>query len=223
MEMYDAMRSHFGPRKWWPSSQPRSTPAGKLEICIGSILTQNTNWGNVEKALANLQAAGLMSIPQLCAKRSDSLGKIIRPAGYYNVKAKRLKNFVRFVCDEFDGDIAAFLNRPIEPLRRDLLSINGVGPETADSIILYAAGKPTFVVDAYTKRIFTRHGLMDESADYESLRRFCQTHLPKSTKLWNDYHAQLVAVSKDFCKPTPRCDHCPLAGSNKKCPSHNAH
>ena len=210
MEMYEAMRLHFGPRKWWPCSEPSSTPAGKLEICIGAILTQNTNWGNVEKALENLRAAGLMSIPKLRTKRCDSLGKIIRPAGYYNVKAKRLKNFIRFVSDEFDGNIAVFLNRPTDKLRCDLLSINGIGAETADSMILYAAKKPTFVVDAYTKRIFLRHGLIEEPTDYETLRDFCQTNIPKSVKLWNDYHAQIVAVGTNFCKPTPHCNHCPL-------------
>jgi len=210
MEMYEAMRLHFGPRKWWPSVEPPSTPAGKLEICIGAILTQNTNWGNVEKALENLRAAGLMSVSQLRAKRCDSLGKIIRPAGYYNVKAKRLKNFIRFVSEGFGGNIAGFLNRPVAKLRCDLLSINGIGAETADSIILYAAKKATFVVDAYTKRIFLRHGLIEESTDYETLRDFCQTHIPKSTKLWNDYHAQIVAIGTNYCKPTPRCDNCPL-------------
>ena len=210
MEMYEAMRLRFGQRKWWPCAEPRSTPAGKLEICIGAILTQNTNWSNVEKALGNLRAAGLMSIPQLRAIRYDSLGKIIRPAGYYNVKAKRLKNFIRFVSEGFDGNIVAFLNRPIDKLRYDLLLVNGIGPETADSIILYAAKKPTFVIDAYTKRIFLRHKLIKEPTDYETLRDFCQIHIPKNTKLWNDYHAQLVAVGANYCKPTPRCDNCPL-------------
>ena len=210
MEMYEAMRLHFGLRKWWPCREPSSTPAGKLEICIGAILTQNTNWSNVEKALENLRAVGLMTVSQLNVKRCDSLGKIIKPAGYYNVKAKRLKNFIRFVSDEFDGDITAFLNRPTDKLRTDLLSINGIGPETADSIILYAADKPIFVIDAYTKRIFLRHKLIEEPIDYETLRHFCQTNIPKSVKLWNDYHAQLVAVGANFCKPTPRCDSCPL-------------
>lgn len=210
MEMYEAMCLRYGDRQWWPCHEPSSTPAGKLEICIGAILTQNTNWGNVEKALKNLRAAGLMSVSQLHAKRCDLLGRTIRPAGYYNVKAKRLKNFIRHVSDEFDGDICAFLNRPVDQLRCDLLSINGVGPETADSIILYAAKKATFVVDAYTKRIFLRHKLIEEPTDYETLRDFCKTNIPKSVKLWNDYHAQLVAVGKDYCKPTPRCDGCPL-------------
>ncbi len=210
MEMYEAMRSHFGPRKWWPCKEPSTTPAGKLEICIGAILTQNTNWSNVEKAMENLRATGLMSVSALHLKRCDSLGRIIRSAGYYNVKAKRLKNFIRFVSEGFAGDIVAFLNHPTDKLRCDLLSINGVGPETADSIILYAAKKPTFVVDAYTKRIFLRHGLIKEPTSYETLRDFCQTNIPKSIKLWNDYHAQIVATGANYCKPTPRCDHCPL-------------
>ena len=204
MAMYGAMRGRFGGLGWWPGD-------GVLEICVGAILTQNTNWTNVEKAIANLLADRCMSISAIHAKTPAELAELIRPAGYFNVKAGRLKNFIDFVRAGFGDDIEAFLGRPIEVLRRELLSVNGVGPETADSMILYAAGKATFVVDAYTRRILSRHGLIDGWEDYETIRTMFESSLPRKVKLWNDYHAQLVAVGKNYCKPKPRCKGCPLA------------
>ena len=205
MEMYEAMRRRFGHQGWWPGDGP-------LEICVGAILTQNTNWKNVEKAIANLRAAGCMSVGALHAKPQPALAELIRPAGYFNVKAKRLKNFIAHVYESFGDDIEAFLDRSVTTLREELLSINGIGRETADSMILYAAGRPTFVVDAYTYRILLRHGLIAPEDDYEAIKDLMEASLPEDVELWNDYHAQLVAVGKNCCRPTARCEGCPLEG-----------
>jgi len=201
--MYEAMRQHFGDQHWWPGD-------GALEICVGAILTQNTSWANVEKAIANLRAAGALSVSALQEMPQARLAELIRPAGYFNVKARRLKHFVAFVYESFTDDIEAFLDRPAATLREELLSINGIGRETADSIILYAAGKCSFVVDAYTARILRRHGLIGPEDDYESIRELFESSLPQDVALWNDYHAQLVAVGKNYCRPRPRCPGCPL-------------
>jgi len=212
MAMYEAMRRRYGRQNWWPVSA--HLPAGdrELEICVGAILTQNTNWKNVEAALTNLMDAGCMSIAALHAVPREQLAGLIRPAGYFNVKAKRLKNFIARVHEGFDDDIEAFLARPTAELREDLLGINGVGRETADSIILYAAGKCSFVVDAYTYRILLRHGLIWEEDDYEAIKELFESHVPQRVELYNDYHAQLVVVGKTHCRPRARCEGCPLAG-----------
>ncbi len=203
MDLYRAMHARFGHRGWWPGESP-------LEVCVGAILTQNTNWGNVEKAIANLNAQGCMSVAALHAISQADLAELIRPAGYYNVKAKRLKNFIAVVHEGWGDDVEAFLDRDVHALREELLAINGVGRETADSIILYAAHKPSFVVDAYTYRIMVRHHLIDPEDDYEAIKELFETYLPEDVELWNDYHAQLVAVGKNFCKPRARCEGCPL-------------
>lgn len=205
MAMYRAMRKHFGHRHWWPGDTP-------LEICVGAILTQNTNWTNVEKAIANLLSADAMSVRALDDMSHDDLARLIRPAGYFNVKARRLKNFIAHVRQTSgDGGIDAFLSRRADALRADLLTVNGIGPETADSIVLYAANKSTFVVDAYTCRIMRRHGLVARGDDYDTVKTLFERHLPRRRPLWNDYHAQLVAVGKHFCKPKAHCDGCPLS------------
>jgi endonuclease-3 related protein len=177
---------------------------------VGAILTQNTNWTNVEKAIASLRAAGALSVGRLARLSAGALAKLIRPAGYFNVKARRLKSFIGRVAAEHAEDIEAFLNRPAASLREDLLSIHGIGPETADSIILYAAGRPSFVVDAYTRRVLVRHGLIEERATYDAIQALFQSSLRRSAALWNDYHAQLVAVGKHYCRLRARCDGCPL-------------
>jgi endonuclease-3 related protein len=202
MEMYRAMHGRFGHQGWWPGQSP-------LEICVGAILTQNTNWTNVAKAIANLQTAGVLDLAKLHSMPPASLAELIRPAGYYNIKARRLKNFLARVV-EFGGDLGAFLDRPVSSLREDLLAINGIGRETADSIILYAAGKATFVVDAYTYRILLRHRLIAREDDYEAIKEFMESSLPAEAELYNDYHAQLVAVGKNHCRPAARCEGCPL-------------
>lgn len=203
MEMYRAALERFGHQRWWPGE-------GALEICVGAILTQNTSWANVEKAIANLKAAGCMGVSQLHAEPQAELAELIRPAGYFNVKARRLKNFIARVHARSGDDIHDFLGQTAEALREELLSINGIGRETADSIILYAAGKPTFVVDAYTCRILFRHGLIDAEADYETIKERLESSLPSEVKLYNDLHAQFVAVGKNYCKPRARCGGCPL-------------
>jgi endonuclease-3 related protein len=204
MEIYRAMRSRYGHQHWWPGQTP-------LEICVGAILTQNTNWKNVEKAIANLTADGCMTVGRLHAKGQAELADLIRPAGYYNVKARRLKSFVGAVHASAGDDIEAFLDRDAASLRQELLAISGIGRETADSIILYAAKRLSFVVDAYTWRIGARHGLFLPEDDYETIKELFESSLPQDVALWNDYHAQLVAVGKNHCRPTARCDGCPLA------------
>ena len=202
-EMYERMRKRFGHQHWWPGQGP-------LEVCVGAILTQNTNWANVEKAIANLKAAGRMSVGGLHAATPAELAELIRPAGYFNVKARRLKNFIARVHESCGQDIEAFLDRPVGALRQVLLSINGIGRETADSMILYAAGKPSFVVDAYTHRVLLRHGLISPEDDYEAIKDLMESSLPEDAGLWNDYHAQLVAVGKRYCRPKAVCKGCPL-------------
>ncbi|MBS3735139.1 MAG: endonuclease III domain-containing protein [Phycisphaerae bacterium] len=211
MAMYEAMRKHFGHRAWWPSQDGADTPEGKLEICLGAILTQNTSWRNVEAALDNLRAAGRLSLTDIDAMPPEQLAELIRPAGYFNVKARRLKDFAAAVRAAAGDDVAGFLDRPAETLREELLAIRGVGLETADSMILYAAGKPSFVVDAYTFRILVRHGLIGFDDDYASVKALFESSLPDDVALWNDFHAQLVETGKRFCKKRrPQCDGCPL-------------
>lgn len=211
MSMYDAMRRRFGPQHWWPSSPSLGPHDRKLEICVGAILTQNTNWRNVERALERVIAAGAMSVTALHAMDRAELAELIRPAGYFNVKADRLQCFVAVVAERYGGDLQALLARPLAELRPLLLAVRGIGPETADSMILYAAGQCTFVVDAYTRRVCRRHRLVPRKADYDTIKRLYESHVPARAGLYNDYHAQLVAVGKNFCRPTARCDGCPLA------------
>ncbi len=203
MAIYHAARERFGHQHWWPGDTP-------LEVCVGAVLTQNTNWTNVEKALANLKAAGKLDIAALHETDDTELAELIRPAGYYNVKTRRLKNFVAAVHNGFGDDLAGFLDRSVATLREELLAIKGVGRETADSMILYAAGKCTFVVDTYTCRILLRHGLIDVEADYDMVKELLEDSLPDDVGLFNDFHAQFVAVGKHFCKPKARCAGCPL-------------
>ena len=204
-EMYQAMLAFFGHQGWWPGEGPE-------EVCIGAILTQNTNWKNVEKALANLKSAGKCSLQAIHDMPQAELAELIKPAGYFNVKAKRLKNLAGYIMDNWEDNLAGFLNRSAYSLREDLLSVKGVGRETADSIILYAARKPTFVVDAYTARIGLRHFLFDAESDYDQVKEVFESNLPDDAELFNDYHAQLVAVGKKYCRPVALCEGCPLEG-----------
>ncbi|MDP6634645.1 MAG: endonuclease III domain-containing protein [Phycisphaerae bacterium] len=203
VEMYEAMLARFGHQGWWPGDGP-------LEVCIGAILTQNTNWKNVEKALNNLRGARAVSISALHQMDHETLAGLIRPAGYYNIKAKRLKNFIAHVYESYGEDIEAFLDRSVSTLQQELMPINGIGRETADSIILYAAERPTFVIDRYTCRIMVRHGLACLEDDYEQVKDMFETSLPEELDLWKDYHAQIVAVGKQYCRPKAKCDGCPL-------------
>jgi len=210
MAMYEALRARFGRQGWWPASAESGARGRALEICVGAILTQNTAWSNVERALANLRSAGAMSVGALAQMDGAALAPLIRPAGYFNVKAKRLKNFIAAVHGGWGEDIEAFLDRPAGTLRENLLGINGVGRETADSIVLYAAGKCTFVVDAYTARVCLRHGLIGPEDDYESIKDLFESSLPADVDLFNDFHAQFVAVGKRYCRPRAKCADCPL-------------
>ena len=209
--MYEAMRERFGHQHWWPARDHLPPRERKLEICVGAILTQNTNWGNVEKALERLDAAGAMSVHALGTMPIAELAELIRPAGYFNVKARRLRNFIDRVEKGYAGDIERLLSLPLGALRGELLAVNGIGPETADSMALYAAGRQTFVVDAYTRRICLRHGLISPGADYDAIKALYESHVPRRVGLYNDYHAQLVAVGKHHCRPKAKCGGCPLA------------
>ncbi len=202
-EIYDRLMRAYGPQGWWPGETG-------VEVVVGAILTQNTAWTNVERAIARLKAAGVLDWSKLHALREDDLAELIRPAGTFRVKAARLKGFVRRVCEEFNGSLDAMLDGDVEDVRRRLLSISGVGSETADAILLYAGEKITFVVDAYTKRILRRHGLADQKAGYETIRRMFQDSLPREVQVYNEYHALLVAVGKEHCRTHAECEGCPL-------------
>jgi len=201
--MHQAMGRHFGPLHWWPGETP-------FEVMVGAILTQNTSWKNVEKAIGNLKAAGVLAPHALDALERQALAELIRPAGYYNVKSLRLKAYVRWFVARFDGDAAAMAACDWRGLREEVLSVKGVGRETADSILLYGCGLPVFVVDKYTWRILSRHLLINPEDDYEAIQQFFRDHLPAEVALYNEYHAQLVNVGKAFCRPTARCAGCPL-------------
>lgn len=203
MEMYDILLDFFGPQYWWPGDGP-------LEMMTGAILTQNTSWSNVEKAIDNLKNRNLLSIETLFELTEEELARFIKPAGYFNVKAKRLKNLVRFLIEKYEGNLDKFIKEDIYQLREGLLSVNGVGPETADSIMLYAAEKPVFVVDAYTHRILSRHNVADEQAAYDELQELFMDNLPAETGLFNEFHALIVITGKEYCRRNPKCDICPL-------------
>lgn len=182
---------------------------------VGAILTQNTNWGNVKKAIANLKAAGVFSPMQLYQLPPLMLASLIRPAGYFNVKARRLRHFLHYFLERYAGDVARMAMRPLAALREELLRVKGIGPETADSILLYALAQPTFVVDTYTHRILYRHYLITEEATYDEIQSLFMDQLPPDVAFYNDFHAQLVAIGKTFCRPkNPRCAACPLNGCN---------
>ncbi len=202
-EIYQLLFERFGPQHWWPGET-------QFEIIVGAILTQNTNWTNVEKAIANLKSAGCLIPEKLYHLDLPRLAELIRPAGYYNIKAKRLKSFLNWLFENYDGRLSNLQNLDTERLRAELLGIKGVGRETADSILLYAFDRPIFVVDAYTARVAIRHGLIEPGADYEQLREVFQSNLPENIQHFNEYHALLVKVGKEFCRPRARCTGCPL-------------
>lgn len=203
MAVYDQLFAAYGPRHWWPADTP-------FEVCVGAILTQNTNWGNVEKAIVRLKAAGLLSPEGLRDVSVAELAETIRPAGYYNVKSSRIKDFVGFLFGRFGGSLERMFGGEWRELRRELLAVRGIGRETADSILLYAGKKPSFVVDAYTKRLFSALGLVASTADYESVRSLFMDNLPEDTALFNEYHALIVEHCKRHCTSRPRCSGCGL-------------
>lgn len=203
MEMYRRMRAHFGPSGWWPAETP-------FEIAIGAILTQNTAWTNVEKAIANLKRAKLLHPKRILECSDDVLEEALRPSGYFRVKARRVRGFCAYLVERHRGSMTRLAAAPLETLRPELLAVHGIGPETADDILLYACHKPVFVVDAYTRRIMSRHGLVPPTIGYEDLRAFFELHLKRDDELFKEYHGMIVLTGNRYCRPTPRCEECPL-------------
>ena len=205
MQVFERLHAAFGQQEWWPGDSP-------FEVMVGAVLVQNTAWRNVERALENLRDAGLMSPEALHALAESELAELIRPAGYYQVKARRLRNLLKLVVEEYDGSLDAMFATDLATLREQLLGVSGIGPETADAILLYAANKPTFVVDTYTHRILARHGWIGYEADYHEIKDHFECSLPPDERLYNEYHALLVRLGKDYCRKTaPKCEACPLA------------
>ncbi len=202
--LYRSLLDSFGPQDWWPGETP-------FEVMVGAILTQNTNWRNVERAIDNLKEADLIDPRALHNCPVEKLATLIRPAGYFNVKARRLKALVDWLITRHDGSVRDALTGDIEDCRAELLRINGVGPETADSILLYAGNHASFVVDAYTRRILSRHGLCAPQASYDEIKSLFEDALPHDAQLFNEYHALLVYLGKQHCKPKPECGSCPVA------------
>lgn len=201
--IYKRLIRTFGKRHWWPAETP-------FEVVIGAILTQGTAWSNVEKAIRALREKKYLDAQRLYHLDEKILAKTIRSSGFFNVKAKRLKNFLVYLFDRCGGDLKRMFQIPTSTLRRELLAIVGLGKETVDSILLYAGEKKTFVVDAYTRRIFSRHGLLDENEEYDKIRSYFMDSLPHRSALFNEYHALLVEVGKRYCHKTPLCRECPL-------------
>jgi endonuclease-3 related protein len=200
---YRALRRRFGPQHWWPGETP-------FEVMVGAVLTQNTSWKNVERAIAALKAAGALEPRTIHAMSAPALAALIRPAGYFRVKARRLKSLVAWFVGRAGGRVERLADVPTDALRAELLQVHGVGPETADSILLYALERPVFVIDQYTWRVLSRHGWVPEETGYEEMRELMESKLKPDVPLWNDFHAQLVRVGHEFCRPTPRCEECPL-------------
>jgi len=207
MTAFKRMFKHFGPRGWWPGDTP-------FEVMVGAVLTQNTNWGNVERAIANLKSEGVLDPESILKLHPSTLQRLIKPAGYFRVKAKRLSNFLKYFVDNYGGCDRKMARGELPALREELLEVNGIGPETADSILLYALKKPVFVIDAYTKRILSRHGLCAEDDTYDDLQALFMDRLPPDVPVYNEYHALIVETGKEYCRTRPRCDECPLNGWN---------
>ena len=204
MRVYETLREAFGPQHWWPAETPE-------EVVIGALLTQNTAWSNVEKALNNLRRENLLDFPALAGLKPETLEELIRPSGYFRQKSRRLKNLAKAITAA--GGLNGLSRKKTPELRDWLLALNGIGPETADSILLYAFNRPVFVIDAYTLRILKRHGWLPESAGYAEAQACFIRELPEDTALFNEYHALLVRTGKDYCRPRrPNCGGCPLAG-----------
>lgn len=201
---YSALFDTWGPQHWWPGETP-------FEVMVGAILTQNTNWTNVEKAIANLKRAHVLNPHALLALSHEQLAELVRPSGYFNIKARRLRSFLEFFVRETGGHEARWKDVPTPALRERLLAVNGVGRETVDSILLYALDREIFVIDAYTRRVLKRHYLIQGDEDYDVLRALFEKHLPRDRALYNEYHALIVRAGKYHCKPAARCEGCPLS------------
>jgi endonuclease-3 related protein len=203
MEIYGLLFAAYGKQGWWPGD-------GRFEMITGAILVQNTNWGNTELAIDNLKGAGCLELGKIFEMETAEIAELIRSAGYYNLKAGRLKNFVNWLFASYDGDLSRLEGLDTDTLRAELLSVKGIGRETADSILLYAFERPVFVVDTYTCRVLVRHRLIDAEAGYEQVRQFLEDNLAADTAFFNEFHALFVRVGKEHCKVTARCAGCPL-------------
>ena len=201
--IYRRLLAHFGPQHLWPAREP-------FEVIVGAILTQSAAWGNVEKAIANLRAARALSPGALRRLSLSRLATLIHPCGYYNAKALKLKSFAFWLGNQYDDDLGSLFAHNTDDLRQQLLSVHGIGQETADSIILYAAGKPVFVIDAYTRRIISRLGLAPEKDSYGAYQALFMENLPPDAQLFNEYHALLVCLAKNVCRRRPLCPQCCL-------------
>ncbi len=202
-DLYDRMAAHYGPTRWWPGDTP-------FEIAVGAILTQNAAWSNVTRAIDNLKRARLLNPRRILACPDETLEEALRPSGYFRVKARRVRGFCAYLVERYGGSMARLARRPLEELRPELLAVPGIGPETADDILLYACHKPVFVVDAYTQRILHRHGIIEAPIKYEPLRRLFEDHLEPDVSMYKEYHGLIVYTGKDFCRARPRCEGCPL-------------
>ncbi len=204
LQVFDRLLQYFGPRRWWPAETP-------FEVVVGAILTQSVAWRNVEIAIDNLKRLELLDPYRILSCSQAVLEDAVRPTRYYRQKAARLRDFCRVLCHEFGGDLALMFSLDLEALRKKLLAIRGIGPETADSIILYAANKPVFVVDAYTRRVFNRLGFFDEPLSYHEIQEFFTSNLPRDVYLFNEYHALIDALGQNMCSASnPQCTKCPL-------------
>ncbi len=201
--IYKKLYRAFGPQHWWPGDTP-------FEIAVGAVLTQNTNWSNVEKAIVNLKRAEALNAESIHEMKTDRLAYLIKPAGYFNIKAKRLKAFIDFLMNEYHGSMKRMAGEKMETLRAKLLTIHGIGSETADSILLYALEKPIFVIDAYTKRVLSRHNIVRNNESYEKIQELFHSTFTRNAKLFNEYHALFVKLGKTYCITKPRCEGCPL-------------
>ncbi|MFH1202498.1 MAG: endonuclease III domain-containing protein [Candidatus Omnitrophota bacterium] len=209
IDIYERLYKKFGPQHWWPADSP-------FEVMVGAILTQNTNWANVERAIRNLKKEKVLTAQKLKEINIKSLARLIRPAGYFNVKARRLKNFIDFIFSKYKGDLRLLKKVDIWQLRTELLQVKGIGAETADSILLYALDAPIFVIDAYTKRILLRHRLIEEDTGYSQVQDLFMNNLESDAKLFNEFHALIVRLGKEICKTKPNCCVCPLKDLKKE-------
>jgi endonuclease-3 related protein len=202
-KIYNILLKSHGPQHWWPGDSP-------FEIMTGAVLTQNTNWSNVSKAIDNLKGAGLLD-PKKLLKNKSKVSQLVKPSGFYRLKGQRLLAFCEYYVTRYQASTGQMKKRNLKILRRELLSINGIGMETADSILLYALDRPVFVIDAYTRRIFSRHGYFDYNEPYDNIRLLFERNLPRKSKIYNEYHALLVKLGKTKCrKNEPLCNTCPL-------------
>ncbi|MCX8065694.1 MAG: endonuclease III domain-containing protein [Candidatus Hydrogenedentes bacterium] len=203
MEVYKTLLRYYGPTGWWPGDTP-------FEIAVGAILTQNTAWSNVERAIENLKRSNILTPFGILSCKRDVLEEAIRPSGYFRQKAERLIIFCRYLVENYAGKIELMSKKDTVELRKELLSIKGIGEETADDILLYACGHPIFVVDAYTRRIFSRHGLINGMMKYGEIQKIFHKNVTEDVQVYKEYHGLIVWTGKQFCRKRPKCEGCPL-------------